>query len=271
MIRRSLSGIAALMTIGACSSSSSVRPTPPCAAGETKDCTSVTGCRGVQTCNAQGTAFMDCVCIDGGSGGQGGSASGTGGVAGTGGTSGAGGTGGSSAAGGTGGSSAAGGTSSDGGLDSGGGSGGGSNDAGACAYQQTSTIAGPTCPFAVGGYCATGEACCTESGGNPQCLARTTQCIAGSERWECDARVDCGSQNLVCCLQGFNLNTAVCPVQTGSGTGSTYCRDVTQCSTVNGFQLCEQNGDCPSGLRCAEVEVIRLDEANARLYGVCIP
>jgi hypothetical protein len=192
------------------------------------------------------------------------------GTGGTGGTSGASGTGGTSAAGGTGGTSATGGSSNDGGLDSGGGSGGGSNDAGACVYQQASGIAGPTCPLVVGGYCSQGQACCVESGGNPQCVDRTAQCAPGSERWECDGRLDC-PQGLGCCLQGFNLNTALCPVQTGAGTGSTYCRDVTQCPTVNGFQLCEQNGDCLAGLRCVKIELLRLDEANPRLYGVCIP
>jgi hypothetical protein len=226
-----------------CSSSSKTEKAPACAAGQTNRCVGPRGCDGAQICNADGTAFTTCACIDSGFAGTSGSAgsSGPGGASGSGAASGSDGSGGSAGAsgadgaagasggsglggaagsadasasdamsgsGGRGGSSATGGSGGVSGTGGRGGTSGANGSAGASGSGGRGGSAGVG-GSAVGG--SAGVAPDASPGCTVECTPAVTACgVAAARTCMCD---HCGCQVTACTRNGGCLSVAVCALQ----------------------------------------------------------
>lgn len=117
------------------------------------------------------------------------------------------------------------------------------------------------CGFADAGKleCTTGNQCCL--GGKlgqgfapEQCVQFGSACTNGADGGlpvQCGQPSDCtanGQANSVCCLRGnAPAQVAGCGYYKASGGQGTFCEQSCQTGET---QLCESNGDCPSGKTC---------------------
>jgi hypothetical protein len=199
-----------------CSSTSKTERAPACAAGEMKRCVSPRGCDGVQTCNADGTAFTTCECIDGGLAGTGGAggSSGRGGASGSGAASGSGGSGGVAGASGADGAAGASGTS---GL---GGAGGSTSDASVSDAMSDAGGGRGGTSGASGSGGAGGSAGVPDAspGCRTECSTMVTSCQSMvAEQCACSM---CGCEVVTCLRNTDCLTVALCALQSCTSWGS---------------------------------------------------